>query len=236
MQSTSASSFFFDVRCNFLNSSGAGVVFNDGAAGNFRAQLSATIDTSDNSLVVHLGDGPELGRTPRNSCSPNGWAYLEIVATIAANNGGNLTVRINGNTQLVLSNITTQNSNASTNQVTEYQFTSGGGYCGVAHICLCDPTGPAPWNTFLDDVRVQTLLPTANDAVQFIPNGNSANWQNAAAVPPNPGADFNSDATVGDQDTFACAQMAAGLGRSTALPRKRCWPRVTPGTARWHRC
>ena len=38
-----------------------------------------------------------------------------------------------------------------------------------------------------------------------------ANFDVAASIPPSPGAIFNSDATVGDQDTFNCAPMATNL-------------------------
>ena len=77
---------------------------------------------------------------------------------------------------------------------------------------LCDDTGSAPWNTFLGDVRVQNLFPTANDAVQFTPTGLATNWQNAAKVPPVPFTDYNASSVVGEQDTFVMQPVSSDIG------------------------
>jgi hypothetical protein len=146
-----------------------------------------------------------------------GWAYVEIGVTVGTTTGA-ITVRINGETVLSLTGVNTQNGGVAGITSVEFVASGNSGYiAAIAHLYICDATGPAPWNTFLGDVRVQTLLPTANDAVAFTPNGLATNWQNAASVPPVPASDYNADATVGAQDTFAAAAMASGLGAIYAV-------------------
>ena len=212
-----ASSIVFGCRfyCDTQSQYTSGINF---YAPNGNCQFVLTIDASNFILGVKQGDGGVQGSTPARAFSSAAWFFLEIEAVIAPNNGGSATVRVNGSTVLTLTGITTQGSNAGSDLVSSFDAGQANGYgntafyVNIAHLYVCDTTGPAPWNTFLGDVRVQTLLPTADDAVQFTPNGQAHNWQNAATVPPNLSTDFNSDATVGDQDTFACAAMAAGLG------------------------
>jgi len=74
-----------------------------------------------------------------------------------------------------------------------------------------DGTGAAPFNTFLGNGRCILSTPTANVSVQFTPNGNSQNWENAAENPPNPTVDYNSSATVGQADVFTIAPLPSNV-------------------------
>jgi hypothetical protein len=105
----------------------------------------------------------------------------------------------------------------------------GQGTISIAHYYVCDATGAAPCNTFLGDVRVQSLVPVSNDAVAFTPNGLANNWQNAGSVPPVPGSDYNSNGTVGAQDTFNCGTIAPGLGTVYGLNVKSLLSKTDAG-------
>jgi hypothetical protein len=142
------------------------------------------------------------------------WAYLEVGAVLSAT-VGTITVKVNGTSVLALTGL---NNCGGTGTVcgawgNGHQAGQGGnaGSFSMMHHYFADNSGSSPWNTYLGDVRVQTLLPTADDSVAFTPNGLGTNHANAALVPPVPGTDFNSDATVNAQDTFTCASLAASI-------------------------
>jgi hypothetical protein len=149
------------------------------------------------------GAGTLLGATAPLVMPFDSWEYLEVFGVIDASAGA-VTVRLNGATVLTLTSVNTRGSAGSTMQRIGFQGGGAGDNAAMdtMHWYLCDATGSAPWNTFLGDVRVQTLFPTADDAVQFTPNGLGSNYLNAAKVPPVPFTDFNASATVGNQDSF----------------------------------
>ena len=142
------------------------------------------------------------------------WAYLEVGVVLSAT-VGQINVHVNGVANVLA--LTGLNNCGGTGTV------CGAWSCGcgllsdetssfnMMHYYFSDNTGSSPWNTYLGDLRVQTLLPTSNNSVAFTNNGLASNWQNAANVPPVPASDFNSDATVNAQDTFNCGTIAATL-------------------------
>jgi hypothetical protein len=192
-----------------------------------------------------------LGISVAGACPLAGWFYLEI-GVVLATTAGSIIVRVNGGTVLSATGVNTIcapgflqgpfPAPALISQVAIAASNSNNGFsaasCSLMHMYLCDNTGSAPWNSFLGDVRVQTLLPTANDAVAFTPNGLSANWQNVSQVPPVPGSDYNSDATVGAQDTFTTGAMASNLGTifgvnvKTLLAKSDAGVRTAAGVAK----
>ncbi len=190
--------------------------FMDTAAGN--PQFSVGLDYPTGAIAVFSGDagGTPLAKTADGVFTANSAAYfyLEIGFVLAASGGGSVVVRVNGTVVMNLTGITTQTLSAAYVSAMAFvvQYNSGGGRMALLHQYWCDATGNAPNNTFLGDVRVQTLLPTANDSVKFTPNGLASNWQNAAKVPPALSTDYNADGTVNDQDTFVCSSMSAALG------------------------
>ncbi len=142
------------------------------------------------------------------------WVYVEISATISAT-AGSVTVVLNGGVALTVSGVNTNNASTGTAiNFIDWGVATGGNTMplGLMHIYICDTTGAAPWNTFLGDIRVQTLIPTANNAVQFVETGLASNWQNMANVPPVPASDYNSSATIGQQDTFVMQPVGSNLG------------------------
>jgi hypothetical protein len=143
----------------------------------------------------------------------SGWQYIEIGAVIHAT-AGSVVVKVNGVVVLSVSGVKTRGASSSAT-VRRYGMLAGGAnqnIFGTAHWYFCDGTGAAPWNGFLGDVRVQSLFPTADDAVAFTPHGNGANWLNGGQVPPVPFTDYNSATDVGAQDTFEMGDIPATLG------------------------
>jgi hypothetical protein len=178
---------------------------NDGSLTALRGMTLANTPTTG---AANYSGGAVIGSSAPLSIPMQGWQHVEIGGVIHAT-AGSVVVRVNGLTVLNLTSVNTKGSAASAT-MRRYGFQQAGSQIGnfdTQHWYLCDATGAAPWNTFLGDVRVQTLRPTANDAVQMTPNGLAANWQNAASYPPVPFTNYNASATVGQQDTFVMQQI-----------------------------
>ena len=200
---------------SLVNFEGWGVFLVDAAGA---VQIGIRIDPYLKTVAAYLGGtGTLLGTSAHDVLPRTGWFYLEVKATIASGTGGSVVVRINNAVGLSVAGANTQaTSNAGVVGMQWTYLSPANSYVPdtlqIAHYYCCDMSGPAPGNDFLGDVRVQTLLPIADEAVQFTPNGKDANWKNAATAPPLPLVDFNSDSTPGHQDLFGMAPVAAGLG------------------------
>jgi len=177
-------------------------------------QLSAQVSLANNTISVYRNG--TLLQSVFIGYLASSWFYLELGGVIASGTGGSVIVRLNGATII---NLTGQNTaGGGANNISRYGVQSGAisGHFQTSHWYLCDGTGPAPWNTFLGDIRVQPMNPTSNDVVQFTANGLASQYLNAAKNPPVPATDYNSDANVGDQDTFNCNAIT-GVTTQTVL-------------------
>jgi hypothetical protein len=172
--------------------------------GSVTALRGRTLSTTD-----YTG-GTVLGSSSALVMPVQGWQYVEIGGVIDAS-AGSVVVKVNGTTVLNLTGVNTRGSAAATMRRYGLQSDSGTSTnFDTQHWYLCDDSGGAPWNTFLGDVRVQSLYPTANDAVAFTPTGLGTNWQNAASVPPVPFTDYNASSNVSDRDTFEMQDITTG--------------------------
>jgi hypothetical protein len=137
------------------------------------------------------------------------WVYLEMSATIA-DTGGTCVVRVNG---VEVINFTGDTKNAGTNSTIDalrLASNTGANVYSYDDLYLCDSTGSTN-NTFLGDVRVQTLLPTGVGAsTQFTPSVGS-NWDNVNDTP-YVSTTYNSSATAGQRDTYAMSDLLSGTG------------------------
>ncbi len=182
-------------------------------------QFHVGFDTNGN-LTVMRGS-TTLGSVPSGwNVSGAIWDYFEIGATINGSTGS-VAIKKNGQAILTLTNVNTQNSTINTFGTFDFRATPLNGNMNsptfnVQHYTLCDNSGTSN-NTFLGDVRVFPAPITANDAVQFTPTGNAANWQNVTTVPLNSGTDYNAGGTVGMQDTFLATALPTSLGKVFAV-------------------
>lgn len=120
-------------------------------------------------VITALRGATTLGASAPGAMPIAGWQYVEVGAVISTT-AGSVTVRVNGSVVLAVTGVNTQNSTASNIvQNVSWGYSAFGQSGSVAHVYFCDDTGPAPWNNFLGDVRVQTIRPISNDAVQFTP-------------------------------------------------------------------
>ena len=176
-------------------------------------QVSIRVETGTGKLKV-IGAGTVRG-TSTTALSLNTFYYIELKATIA--NSGSVELRINGTSEVNVSGVDTQTTaNASAdgvglacqgNQTANYIFDD---------YYVCNGLGTVN-NDFLGDLRVQAIFPDgAGGNTQWTPSAN-ANWQNVDETTPNDDTDYNSDATVGDRDTYTYGNLSPATASIKAV-------------------
>lgn len=215
---TTFTSFFWGARVAIPNNGTNGgpmLAFKDASGSGFQFSLQFTQAGVVNAYRGNAGTllgSSAAGAIPIAGASKN-WCYLEVGVVLSAT-VGQINVHVNGVSVLALTSL--NNCGGTGTACGAWQVGSGAPTDNVSsinfmHHYFADATGSSPWDTYLGDVRVQTTLPVSNNSVAFTPEGNAANWQNAATVPPVPGTDYNQDATVTAQDTFNTGTIAASI-------------------------
>ena len=208
------------LNASTLDGNGSTVFFglcdSDGTSNTIQIMLVANANL--NNILVYRGNTSSnlIGSTPAGSLICGIWQYVELQATISSSVGA-ITIRVNGITVLNLSNVNTQvTANAYCNSVmlncagVSGDLTpNGDGSCGAwDDFYICDTTGSAPTNTFLGDVRVTTLFPTADGSQDdFTPNGLTPNYLNVNTPNPNSLINYNSSNTPTDLDLFTVSTL-----------------------------
>ena len=186
--------------------SGFPILYIQGDNGNTTNLL---VELSSSGLFLKNGASTTLASALSTIYYYNTWYYVEVMATLASS-GGQCQIRINGVTALTFTGNTLQGGTGTT--IDRIGFGSNSNTVSlIDDLYLCDATG-AVNNTFLGDVRVQTLLPTAaGSSTQLTPTGSVNNWQNVDDVPDST-TTYNSSSTVGQRDTYLMGQLLATTG------------------------
>jgi hypothetical protein len=175
------------------------------------AQLGLYIE-ADGSIVAKRGSaasGTVLGSTSAGAVPTGSWTQLQLRAVIS-DSVGVVQIRLNGSTSYAL-NLSSQDTN-----------NGGGGTVNGVRLkgdtsvtmlfddfVIWDTTGSIA-NSWLGDVRVDTLMPNGNgDSSQFTgSDGNSTdNYALVDAASPN-GTDYVQSDTVGHQDLYALGNLS----------------------------
>lgn len=155
---------------------------------------------ANTAIDVYDSTGVKVGSTANGSVPVGNYTYLEF-DVVFNNVAGTIKVYLNG---AIAINLVAQNTGANGNSVSSFYMVQNNNN-GGSHwddLYVMNPVGAlAPYNAALGGCRVQTLYPTANDAVQWTPNAGT-NFSEVNAVQFNNGATFNSAGTVGFQDTL----------------------------------
>lgn len=172
-------------------------------------------------LKLYHGSGTLLGTTTHVGFILDEYHYIELKATIH-NSAGAVVLRIDGENEIVLVGIDTQNTaNAYANQVeiTFNGYLLGARFCGFDDWYICDDTGPSE-NDFLGAVKIECIFPTGAGAnTDFIPSA-GANWQCVDDATPDDDATYVASATPGDIDTYTFGNLTATSGQVLALVPK----------------
>jgi len=171
------------------------VILSANADGSLSAYARGTSNTPGNTTGMTV-----LGTTAPGLIVTNAYNYIEVKVALHAT-AGEVIVKFNG---VIVLNLTGLNTFAtgSTGWTTFAISGAGGGASFYDDFYLCDGSGAAPWNTFLGEIRVDALVPTAAGATtQFTPS-TGANWQNVDDAQANDDTDFNTATAAGLTDTF----------------------------------
>ena len=174
------------------------------------AQLSVYSNTSGN-LVVYRG-GTIIATSTSSVLSVDVWYYLEFKATIN-NTTGAYEVRLNGSTVTGLSATgvnTRQTANNYANEIMLSQGNASGNRFDDLYVC--DSSGSTN-NDFLGDVRVDTIMPTADgSATDFTPSTGTDNYAMVDDATPDSDSTYVSSSTVNHTDLYTFADLQSLTG------------------------
>jgi hypothetical protein len=164
---------------------------------------------------------------------PNGlWHHVEMKATVA-DSGGAVEVRVNGTTVISYSG-DTRASTTGTAGIDRVNFatyststTTGGGW---DDIYILDTSGSVA-NDFLGDVRINTLAPTSDSAVQFTRSTGASNYLCVDEGRQNSDTDYVESSTVGHIDKYGYADLSASVATVYGL-QALTWAKKTDATTR----
>lgn len=222
----------YDLTANLF-----GIYTDSGATGHLYLRRLST-----NSLALYRGDpgsgalynpsGTVIAATAVGTLDGN-WHYIEMYATISATSG-QVTVRVDGKQVLSFTG-NTKNGGTSTN-IDAIRFrtgryiTSPNCVVSIDDFYVCDATGTVN-NTFLGDVRVQSLVPNAaGSSTQLAPTGSANNYANVGEVPYN-GATYNASPTSGQRDMYGLSDLAASTTTVYGLQSVAHMQKSDAGTA-----
>ena len=136
--------------------------------------------------------------------------YFELLVSVGSGTSGALTARVNGSTVLNLGSLNTSfDGTTIVNQVGVGSTYTGTGNCGyLDDFYFVDLTGAPPYNTFLGDVHVNTLLPSGNGNVQWTPSA-GANWQAVSDAAMDSDGSYTTSVVPGQVDLFNTPGLAA---------------------------
>lgn len=189
----------------------SGVEIGGGGAGH----LFITINANRGFDVLRGLGGAVIASSANSVYTFNTWCYLEIKCTIA-DSGGRLTVRMNGS-QII--DFTGDTRNGGTAAQVDYMNVRFGNAVGPLNFIddwyWLDSTGSAPYNDFLGDVKIETLIPTsAGASTQFTPS-TGANWAAVDEIPASM-ADYVQSSTPGQRDSYTMSDLVTAVGQVLA--------------------
>ena len=172
--------------------------------------LQCDLGVDTNGKLVVSRNGTTLG-TSSIAITSGVYNYIELKITIS-NTVGVVQLRVNGVTEINLSNQDTQNSgNASADQVWfGFDRVQPDGVVSFSDdyddVYILDGTGGAPYNDFLGDSRVDALYPVSDQLAQWVPSTGTDHWALVDESPPNT-TDYVTESTVGDIDRFGFTDL-----------------------------
>lgn len=194
-------------------SPGAGIITFSTDAGATR-HLSI-LYKSDGVIEVRRGtaSGTILASASTGQAHQDTWNYIEVKATIA-DAGGIVQVRMNGSATPLI-NFTGDTRNGGTSTLIDTVGIGGASQCRWADWYILDTAGSAPNNDFLGDVRVYVLQPTGSGNYSQLvgSDGNSTDNYLLVDEAPYSTADYVGSATIGQKDSYAMADLPAGVSQ-----------------------
>jgi hypothetical protein len=180
------------------------------------SHLVLTLNATTGVLELRRGtNGGTLLASGATAIATGAWNYIEVRSTIA-DSGGICQVRLNGSTSNEI-DFTGDTKNAGTaTTVDGLRLGSGNSNFFFADWYVVNTAGTSPTNSWLGDTVVRTLVPTGDGDLSQLTgsDGNQvSNWQQVDELPP-ASTDYNGSPTVGNEDTYALADLPSTTGVS----------------------
>jgi hypothetical protein len=164
------------------------------------SHISLTINT-DGSLTLSRGGGTTLSSP--GTVNINVWHHYEISATVA-DAGGNVVVKVDGTTVI---NFTGDTKSGGTSTNIDTVVIGQDNSIIYDDLYICDNTGSAPYNTFLGDVRVNTVTPSAAGASTNFTPSSGANYTTVDELPYS-ATDYVTATAAGTRDTYTMSDLS----------------------------
>ena len=203
---------------NVISSASFICAFYDTVGANY--QISLTLDGAGRIQLRRGAGGGTILATGTKLLLPGIYNYIEVKLTIH-DSTGSAEVRVNELTDITVSGVDTKNtSNASADRIYFHEI-SGTHRGYYDDIYVCDGQGSAPFNDFLGDCRVQSLLPSGNgNSSQLVGQDadSTNNYQNVDdPTGPDDDTTYNESSTVGNKDTYVYGDLESGSGTVYAV-------------------
>lgn len=202
--SSSSTTMIAGFAVKFQGVAGTGVFFS------FRNGASeiATLNLTAGGLIVVKNSGGTTIATGTTALVALTWYYMEL--KIFANGAsGTCELHLNGVTEIAS---TTGNFGSTAIDTIRFSSYAASADTYLDDIYVLNTSGGSPRNTFLGDVRVNTIVPTSDgNYSQWTANPGSTHYTNVDdSTVPDDDTTYNSDSTVGHIDTYGCSDVDGG--------------------------
>lgn len=164
--------------------------------------------------------GTILGATAPAVLTAGVWAYIEVKATLS-DTVGVVTIRVNGAEVLNLTGQDTKNAGTGTTFDSVGVTSTGSAGSGnlIDDIYVLDPNGSAPYNDFLGDCKIETIIPSGNGSSSQLTGSDGNSTDNYLLVDERPASttDYVQSATVGHKDLYAFTDLTTASGSVLAV-------------------
>jgi hypothetical protein len=170
------------------------------------ATLAFRVGINVTGQIIIRNSGGTVVATGTTVLLASAWNYIEVKAFI---NGasGTCEVHLNGVVEIASTTGNFGSSNIDTVGCTQVVSNANTDF---DDIYVLDSTGSAPRNTFLGDVRVETIYPTGAGAhTQWTPDS-GANWARVSEPQADGDTSYVADGTPGDLDSYVFADIDGG--------------------------
>lgn len=192
--------------------SGVMVTFGNAAAA---TQLTVQLDGSGG-YTLRRGSSTVIATSPLNALTASAWQYIEIKAKVH-DTAGVFEIKINGT---VINSFTGDTCQTGTDYtVTRFDWSSATNGTLVDDLYFLDTTGPAPYNDYMGDMKIETLVPNGNGNSSQLVGSDGNSVDNYALVDEIPASatDYAGSAVVGNKDTYALSNLVTSAGSVLAV-------------------
>jgi hypothetical protein len=172
------------------------------------ATLTFRLGLNTSGELVVRNSGGTIIATGTTVLVAGSWYYIEVKCVI---NGasGSAEVHLNGVTEISSTAGNFGSANLDTVSFRTMSFTTA--RVQIDDVYVADSSGSAPRNTFLGDVRVETIYPNGAGAhSDWIPNSGSSHYTQVDEAQADGDTSYVSDSTPGHIDTYAFGDIDTG--------------------------